>query len=200
MTWDMGFDQSIFNAGSLSVTYFNSVYENLIAFVGDPDPLDPDFLNIQEAKTRGIETSFHWGVTELFSFQGGFTYLISRVTDDGGITSQSFQQNQPLLRRPKWNANWAAHMKVGELFVGVDGRYVGKRDDVNFISFSRVENPAFLVWNGNVSYSLINVFKPIDRLKIYARFLNVFDKNYEEVFGFSSPGLSILLGVEAVFD
>jgi len=198
-SWDIGLDQALFSTGSFRITYFRNEMENLIAFVNDPDFGDPDFLNIQKAKTHGVETHFQLDPFDFLRFQGGFTYLISKVTNDGGIIDPNFQINRELTRRPRWSSTWGFEYHGQALFVGVGGQYVGKRDDVNFNSNTRVVQPSFVVWNGNISYTVLKNQEWLEQMKLFVRVLNIFDKNFEEVFGFTSPGISYIGGVEIKF-
>jgi vitamin B12 transporter len=197
ISWDAGLDQSFGRWGSLGVTYFNSRFRDLIAYVYDPlnDP-DPDYFNIQAARSRGVEAMLTVMPVDRLVLKGGVTYLSTEVTDDGGAGSIVFEETEPLLRRPRLGGSWAAQYRLGNLSVGLDGRYVGKRDDVDFLNFVRVENPSYVVWDGRFALDLFGRKPPVDRLRIFGRVQNLFDKEYEDVFGYSSPRRSYVAGLE----
>ena len=60
------------------------------------------------------------------------TFLSTKVTDDGGISSVDFLEGSGLLRRPHLKANWEVIYSLGSLTLGVGGRFVGERDDLDF--------------------------------------------------------------------
>ena len=81
------------------------------------------------------------------------------------------------------------------------GRFVGERDDLDFSGFptARVKNPSYVVWDGHFSYLISDVWGWVEEVKWFGRFSNLFDREYEEVFGFSSPRFFYVGGVETTF-
>jgi outer membrane receptor protein involved in Fe transport len=61
--------------------------------------------------------------------------------------------------------------------------------------------PAFGPTGGlymNDGYSVVNLgasFRPVRAFEVFARALNVFDRRYEEVFGYPAPGRTGYMGV-----
>ena len=199
--WDAGIDQSFGSWGELTVTYFTSQFRDLIAYVNDPNPLNPDFLNIQKTRSRGVEAAVTLVPLKRITLQAGMTYLSTQVTDEGGISSASFLEGKPLLRRPLLSGNWGTQLNLGDLTFGLQGRYVGERDDVNFSTFPfpRVKNPSYVVWDGRLAFGLFDRQDQFKKWKIYGRVSNLFDREYEEVFGSSSPRRHYLAGLEVTF-
>lgn len=198
LIWDVGADQSLGTWGHLSVTYFTSRFRDLIAYVNDPDPTDPDFLNIQAARSQGVETAITFMPLNHLDLNGGVAYLSTEVTDDGGIVSfvPVIVEGQPLIRRPRLSGFWSGQYQLGHLTLGLDGRYIGKRDDVDFSTFERTKNPSYVVWDGRFSLDLFGRDGAVERWRLFGRISNLFDREYEEVFGFSSPRRSFLAGLE----
>ena len=62
---------------------------------------------------------------------------------------------------------------------------------------TRVTNDSFFIVDAAASYE-ISVKRFVDKIRLFSRINNLFDKNYEDIFGFSSPGFSMISGVSVV--
>ena len=94
------------------------------------------------------------------------------------------------MRRPKhsgdfsltWNAdNWTAYWS---------SRFVGRRADSDFFTFSR---PLF----SNAFYTVSDAAVTVDfgrYLSAFARFENIFDRDYQEVLGYRALGRGVTVG------
>ena len=67
------------------------------------------------------------------------------------------------------------------------------RCDVNASAGSRVEIDDYVVVNLSGSY---NVHKYVE---VFARIENLFDQDYQEIFGYGTPGVSAYGGVKLTF-
>ena len=75
--------------------------------------------------------------------------------------------------------------------------YGGTRQDVFFPPFP---NPSEIVTLGN--YWLVDLtaqFRISDGIKLFARANNLLDTEYEQVYGYTTPGRTAYAGVEVVF-
>ena len=74
--------------------------------------------------------------------------------------------------------------------------YVGERDDKSFSSFpaGRITLEAYTLVNFAAHYNLFEF------LRIYVRVENLFDAQYEEIFGFGTPGLSVYGGLKLIIN
>lgn len=199
VSWEVGVDQALWgNRLVLGVTYFDQKFDDLIAYVATPAGV-PDFENIQQAESRGVELSASIYPGAGFTIGGSYTYLNSEVTDDGGQggAGSIFEEGQDLLRRPDHTAsayvNWAWHA----LQIRVDGRYVGERDDLNFSTFpgTRVTLDDYFIVNLAAFYTIPWSNQYIKELKVFGKVLNLLDEEYEEIVGFSAPDPSFSLGL-----
>ena len=84
-----------------------------------------------------------------------------------------------------------------DLNLNASGTYIGKRDDLNFAESpsKRVENGSYFKADLAASYKLPLDFPYLQGATVFTRAQNLFNKDYEDIFGFSSPGLSILTGL-----
>jgi outer membrane receptor protein involved in Fe transport len=64
----------------------------------------------------------------------------------------------------------------------------------------RLENDDYFVMDLAASYTFDNLGRcPLQSFKVFAKGRNVFDEDYQEVVGFSSPRISAMGGVEFTF-
>jgi vitamin B12 transporter len=199
VSWEVGVDQALWNNRIvLGVTYFDQKFDDLIAFVSTPAGV-PDFENIQQAESSGVEVSASLYPGGGFTFGGSYTYLDTEVTDDGGQGGPGsiFEEGKDLLRRPEHSASAFLNWTWQALQVRVDGIYVGERDDLNFVTFpgTRVELDDYFLVNLAASYMIPWSNPYIKDVKVFGKVLNVFDEEYEEIVGFSAPDPSFSLGV-----
>jgi vitamin B12 transporter len=210
ISWEVGVDQHLWDKKlQVGVTYFHNDYDDLIAFIATPFPppavLPPNYFNIQEAKSSGVEVEAQLQPGYGLTLGGTYTYLDTEVTDAGGIVNLFFAEGRSLIRRPNHQVSFFADWLWRNLNVHLCGRYVGEQDDTLFLvepgafytySNLRVENDDYLVVDLNASYT-IDVGHPfLKDIKIFAKGQNIFDKEYEESVGYSSPRFSVMGGLE----
>jgi vitamin B12 transporter len=198
-SWEAGVDQQL-GAGrvSLSATYFNQRFRDLIDFTfSPPRPGAPNYFNIAAADADGVEVATNAATPLGVSVGVSYTYLRTRVTNPGFDTSQTalFAQRDRLLRRP----THAASLRVGYGFAGrgtvhVVANYVGDRDDLDFAAGKRVTLASYTTIAVAAEYDLVAAEGGQRALTLTARLDNAFDERYAAVLGFPSPGRSVLVG------
>jgi vitamin B12 transporter len=183
--WDLGFEQPL--AGKklvLGATYFHNDFDDMILF----DSPTSKYRNVGEAYTEGVVATLSFQPLENLSVRGSYTYLETEDKSTG----------RALLRRPKnrlvLEGNWRFNDK-GNVRAAVV--YVGKRAD-NFY-----DNATYATTRVNLGgYTLVNLAASYDltkHLQVFGRVENLFDKTYEEVTGWGTPGISIRGGVKVSF-
>ena len=198
-SWEAGFDQVLWkNKLVLGATYFYQKFDDLITFINRPDP-EPDFENIQAAKSKGIELSALFKPGYGFTLGGNYTYLDTEVTDDGGTggPDSPFEEGKELLRRPDNTASGFVNWAWKGFQIRFDGLYVGERDDLDFRTFpaKRVTLDEYFIVDLATSYTFNLKHPYIKDFKIFGKIQNLFDEHYEEVFGFSPPDPSFRIGL-----
>jgi vitamin B12 transporter len=150
--------------------------------------LDENFqsFNIDEARTNGVEFFLSTNTSKDLNLKATYTYTNAINTSEN---SPDF--DKPLLRRPKikiaFLVNYSINSKTN---INLEIIHVGSREDKNFSSF-----PANRTILG--SYDLVNLsahYNLFESLQLYVRTENLFDVQYEEVYGYGIPGLSIYSG------
>jgi len=180
--WDFGVEQNFFkNRVTLGATYFRNDFKDLIQF-----DWGQGYINIAKAKTEGVELFASAKPIDDLTLRINYTY-----TDTEDKTT-----GEALIRRPKNKIGFDINyhfLNNGNVNLGVI--YVGKRDDLDFsISPSRrVKLDQYTLVNLAVSYDITKNFQ------LFGRVENLLDKEYEEVKGFGTPGLSFFGGMKLSF-
>jgi vitamin B12 transporter len=193
--FDVAVDQTFFQKRvKMSGGYFWSRYRQLIVTAFDPVGCAPFTVfgfcaqNIGNARVKGVESSINVIVVRDLPF-------MKRVSFDGQYTYTSTED----LRTGDRLARWPVHQSSASLTyqpiepLNMTGtfRYVGSR-------FSTTGNqrplPDFYIFNFSTTYQVNTT------IEVYTRVENLFDRKYEEVLFFGTPGRSIWGGVRVNFE
>ena len=177
-SYDFGFEQSFFkDKATFGLTYFFNKFDNMVEF--DMDSYT--YQNIDNAETKGLELEYSFKPIGAVTIGANYTYTKAKDNDTG----------KDLTKRPKnqagFNVNWA-FLDKGNL--NLSAGYVGNRwnDSANT---SKIK--AYTTVDFNSSYDVMENFK------ILARIENLFDKNFQQIQGYASPGRSFYGGVKVTF-
>ncbi|MGQ0592227.1 MAG: TonB-dependent receptor plug domain-containing protein [Gammaproteobacteria bacterium] len=205
-SWEVGLDQPLpFDdyPGELSVTYFSADFDDLIGFVFRSTPSfniqRPSFFNIQRAQSRGLEVGLRVVTPIGIGLRGSYTYLDTEVVESGPSGGTLFVEGEPLLRRPEHSGaftidyavdRWTASFNLTIKGSSIDG-------DFNADPAARVRLDGYAKADIALAYRLFENRLGLESFSITAKGQNVFDEDYEEVFGFSTAGASFLIGFRA---
>jgi vitamin B12 transporter len=181
--WDAGFEQTLFeDRVSFGSTYFRNKIDDLIAidFSTGVPPFRPE--NVSKAETWGIESYIAVTPVQMVTVRLDHTWLKTRDQE----------ANADLARRPEHKINLdVAYRPIEDVSVSFDVLYVGKRDDVDFVTFAPVKEDPYTV------LSLAASWQARKNLRLFGRVENLLDEDYEEPNGFGHPGIGFFAGVEA---
>ncbi len=181
--WDIGIEQSFIGEKLKGdFAYFNNDFENMV----DYNAATYRYSNVAKAKSHGVELSASLRATELLTFRGSYTYT---KTEDKATGLE-------LLRRAKNKFGFDANHRFGENGnINLNLIYVGKRADMNYATrpTTRLTMPGYMVTNLAASYGLTKNFQIIGRID------NLFNRDYQEVVGYGTPGICAFGGIEASF-
>ncbi len=200
LTTEIGAKQRLLDgAVELDLSFFRNKFKNMIAYSGTPFENGTNYENISRTESKGVEGVISLYPNDSLSLSAGYTYTDAEVTDDGGAGSVSFEKGKKLIRIPEHSFSFNAGYSKNAFDLSLSGNYVGSRDDVNWSMFpgTRVKNDSFFIVDAAASYE-ISVKKLVEKIRLFSRVNNLFNKDYEDVFGFSSPGFSIISGISAV--
>ena len=177
--WDLGIEQQIIKGKILiGATYFSNQYENLINWS------DQGYTNIDNAESKGTELIIRAQIKDDLLFQATYTRTEAKDKDTDFY----------LLRRPKHkltaNLNYS-FLKKGNL--NLSFIFIGERDDeyYDFLTWTptRETLPSYSLLNAAVSFNFASSFQ------IFCRLDNIFNKEYEMIKGYGTPGFSVYGGV-----
>jgi vitamin B12 transporter len=197
-SWDAGIEHRLFDGRVLlSAAYFDRRTRNQIDFVFCPSanssPLCRDaggfsgfYANTARTKAHGVELAAQADVTDALTLSANYTW-----TDARNDTPASANFGKQLTRRPPREGNveatyrWPTKVKTA-----VAVHYAGDRfNDV--ANLDRLKG--YVLWDLRASYPVT------DKLEVYARVENLFDKSYETIRSYGQPGRAAYGGVRAKF-
>ncbi len=185
--WDIGVEQAFWDGRALvDVTYFDATLEDEIATVFDFNTFLSTPVNEDgESDRSGVEVSVQARLSEAWSVRGSYTYL-DAADPDGAVE----------IRRPKNSGS----VDVNFAFMGGRGNFNlgalfnGQQEDNEFVNATpetRVTLDSYTLVNAALSFDLT------PGVQVFVRGENLLDEDYNEVFGFRSPGAAGYLGVRA---
>jgi vitamin B12 transporter len=184
--WDVGIEAKFLQGRAvLDVTYFNTDLQNEIV-----TRFLPGFIttvdNLTGKSTReGVEVSARWQVLPYLSIGGAYTWLDAR--DDVG---------QPEIRRARNTARVDVSYGFGDgrgnltLAASYNGRAPDIAFQLPFFDQTRVTLGDYWLLTAAASWKL----KP--GVEIFGRVENLLDEQYQEVYGFDTPGIAAYGGVK----
>ncbi len=180
--WDAGVDYYLAaDRGTLSATWFEMDYRNLIVF--DFGVFPGTVRNVESARTRGLELAakFALGATEL---RVVYTYL----------EAENLSQRNRLLRRPRHSGSADLWRELGHgLSLGAGVAFAAQREDVHASTFGRIDGEDYAVAR------VYGAWQISAAVALKARVENLFNERYEEVHGFPQPGTGVFAGMEWKF-
>lgn len=198
--WEASAERRLGEHVTLSATYFDQRFRDLIQYVGGD--ASTDFRgtneNLGAATARGAEVEARAHALGAVDLGANVTLLRTRVTDAGNGAFGTFVNGERLLRRPARAATFTGTYHVARAStVGAAVRFVGARDDRDFTNDVRVTLPAYTLVDFDAAFSLDGLGAVARPLTLTARLENAFDRAYQPTFGFAAPGRTLLVGLRA---
>jgi vitamin B12 transporter len=175
---------------SASITGFGARLRDEIVGTSDPITFISSTTNATgRSSRRGVELEGTLEPKPGLRLSANYTYL--KASDQqvaGGMVLRE-------TRRPKHSANLAFDWVSGPLTMGGYLAYVGKRQDGDFDFF-----PAPTVTlDDYLLASLRAGFELSDGIELFGRIENGFDADYQDVFGYATPGRTVHAGLRFRF-
>ena len=181
-SWELGMRYTQ-ESSRLSATWYNASLDNEInGFAFDPGTGGFTAENVLgQSKRRGAEIEFSQSFNSTWSLAASYGYLDATQDTSGSDIVE--------VRRPKNTASLRTDFTFAKGNISAAVVYNGKQWDDFFPPFplpqERVTLQGFTLVNLSASYRLT------DKVILTARAENLLDEDYEEVFGFSSPGFRL---------
>jgi vitamin B12 transporter len=180
-SFEAGVDQELGKGNRLGLTLFHQRFDNLIAFVVDPVTGAFRPINVAKARSRGLEVSADAVPHPALRLRAIYTFNEAEDEETG----------VQLARRPRhrgsfltiWTPHPAWELTGSLLYVG--GRFSG----------SKGTDPL----EAHTLVNLMGSYQVSKAIRVFAKIENLFDREYEEVKGYGTPGFGVFVGVHARF-
>ena len=122
--------------------------------------------------------------------EAGWRSDLVRVRWNGTyLEAEDRVRGRDLLRRPRESANLVLTISPSNWRLNLTSRYVGRRDDIDPVTFVRSEVGGFVRLDLAVERRMTSWLTP------YARIENLLDREHEEVLGFPAPRMTLVGGL-----
>ncbi len=181
--WDFGIEQFFFKQNlTFGTTFFYNKFSDMFGF----DYQTFKTINIKQAVTKGLEFYFQTKPIDDLEIKVNYTF-----TDARDVSPSSSDFDTKLLRRPESKLGFfTSYSFSAKTNFNAEVIWVGTRDDIDFSTFERTELKGYVLLNLAAHYDVF------DFLRMNVRVENLLDTDYEEVFGYATPGLSFYGGIK----
>lgn len=198
-SFEAGVDQAFASGrGLLEATWFNNNFDDLIIAVGqfvESSRYRTD--NISNARAQGLElaTTIRARASGLdLQSRVGYTFLDSEIlaVDGAAAAPTPFNVGQPLLNRPRHQWSIDASVARSQLTAWVRGGGRGRvlAVEPSYGTFGGLFDAAgYAVWNAGASWQISR------HLDLFGRIENLFDRRYEEVYGYPALSRGVMAGM-----
>jgi len=170
--YDMSLEQKLDGGLIAKVTLFHQTIRDQIDF----DFASGGFINIDRARSRGVELEAEWTPVDSVSVSANYSYIDAIDRDTGA----------QLLRQPKHSGGLFLDIEASErVKLGASLIANGRESDVG------APNEAWARLDLRAAYALDGA------LQLYGRIENATDTDYQDVAGFGEPGRAFFAGVRA---
>lgn len=195
---DIGIEQHLWSSRAfVDVAWFGNTYDDLIVTVTQPlsgvSRYQTD--NIANARSSGLEVGAGVRLTPALDARATWTWLdteILGVDDLPGVGFGLYEVGDALVRRPAHTGSlefrWITARATGLFALHQRG---SMRDLEPNWGSSLVTNP------GRVTARLAGAYRLTRHFEIYGRVTNLFDREYEDIYGFPAMGRSLIIGLRA---
>lgn len=179
-TIEVGAEISIADKGTFSLVYFNRNEENFIDFV-DTGGFVFQYRNIEEQFTAsGLEFVANYNVTDKLTVNANATY--TNVEDDLNLRIPELMVNARL------DYQFTDKTTVSLAYQFTDDRADRFTDTTDFSS-QLVTLESFSLLDFYISHKILD-----HKMTIFANVSNIFNEDYQELFGFATRGRNVNLG------
>lgn len=185
---------------SATLTVFHQEFEDLVQYVA-AIPGDPTYGNLGAARTRGVELGGEVRAGSGIRLRAHTTRLFTAVTDTGAAASVTFQEGEPLLRRPEWAAGVSAIVERAGGAATLAWRWVGERHDVDFRDFParRTTLPSYGLVDLSVAVPILRTGGERATAWGFVRGENLLDATWDQIVGFPGRGRTLVGGVRVTW-
>jgi len=188
--FEAGLEQRFRSNYAFSATYFNNLFRNKIDFSFDQTCFcQGQYVNVNEAIAHGAEVELQGRPISRIRASLAYTYTSTQILKQPFAFDPLLMPGQALLRRPKHSAAALINYLGRRWGADLNGSFVGRRSDSDFLGFGITHAPGYLLVNAGVWYQVRQ------RITAYASGENLTNRFYEEVTGYPALGANFRAGV-----
>jgi TonB-dependent vitamin B12 receptor len=174
--------EGAFEGLTAGVNWRVSGYRNDVDNLIDYDSHLQKYYNIGEVRIKGVEATASFDTGPL-AHTLSYDYLDAR----------NAQTNELLPRRAKQQVKYQLDWQVYDFDWGVTYQYLGSRYDTDYNTYQTVKMGGVSLWDLTVSYPITS------QLTVRGKIANLFDKDYETVYGYATAGREYTLSGSYTF-
>ncbi len=201
-SWETGLEQTLAGGrASVQATWFDQRFRDLVQYTAQPPrPDQPNYLNLGAARASGLELSAGLALGAAVRLDAGYTWLRTRVTQEGAGGDPSFAAGKRLLRRPTHSATLTAAWHAGAAAsLSTTLAWTGSRDDLDFSDPNaypapRVVLPAHARLDLAGERRLLAARAGRPGLAATLRLENALDRKYRDIANFPARGRVVVVG------
>jgi len=184
LNWELGAALYSNEKFQFNIGYFNRREESPIGFQSEFDAMGNYiggmYVTTQDQRdVSGVEFDFNWMLSDQWTIVSNYTY----VTSDNAVS---------LRQLPKNKVNIAIeYAPADQLLFRLNSNYTGERTALDFATFQEVQIDSYSLLDLYAQYALKN-----QKLTIYGSINNILDADYVDVFGFSTRGRNLHVGIK----
>ena len=197
--WTTGFDQKLASdRWKLSADYFYTRFYDIVSFAAGPSASScpfgtGTFFNTDLAIARGTNVTSEFRFRKWLFVNGNYTYDNSRVLKSPNSFDPSLEPGNHLVRRPVNSGSFGLNIAYARVNWNFIGYFTGARTDSNFINPQPTRDPGYARFDMAANYNVTR------GLFVTARAVNLFDKQYQDAFGYPALGRYYMLGLRYAF-
>ena len=184
---------------TVGATVFDQRFADLVQYrIVDHtvEPNTPDYYNVLAARSRGLELEGRAVLLASLAVHGSYSFLHTEVTNEGNGGFGAVANGKPLLRRPRRSGALDATYRARRATVSAQVSRVGARDDYSFdASGGRVRLAPYTLLGGAIEVPVAAPRRGRWSVALTARGENLLNRDYQNVYGFRTPGRVLFVGV-----
>jgi len=188
-SFDLGVERQVSDGLNVQLTVFRQdLKDEINGFVFDPVTFLATAENMPgTSKRNGIELATRWDVSESLGLNASYTYI------------DSSSENLREVRRPRHSGSVDIDYGFAENRgrVALTATYGGTRTDTFFPPWPNP--PEVVTLTNHWLLDLTMQYQLTDSISVFARGNNLLDSEYEQVYGYRTPGRTGYAGVEVAF-
>ncbi|MEO8223257.1 MAG: TonB-dependent receptor [Gammaproteobacteria bacterium] len=195
--WEAGVDQPLLGGKlTLGATWFADRLEGEIdGFAFDADTFLFTARNLDGTSRRqGVEVTAKTDISSTLHFSGSYTY--TDATQPDPVTGADTRE----IRRPRHSASLNGDWKFlsGKGALNANVTYVGERNDI-FFEVAPPYGTETIRLGSYYLASLAASYRLTENVRVYARVENLLNEDYEDVYGYNTPGIGAYAGIRVGF-